>query len=373
MAVNGSVIVAPVNIDDVRRVLGVSSRDVGTLCSSSRINMWSKYKPVNFNKLAPLTEEELILVNYGLSMEYKGTDCVYKYTLPGEEDFPYRLSDFRGYKHDATTGLAFDKTSYSVDLLHSNSSLNIQLVQDSNYIRLQDLYGLFGGCKIRLRIRPYGTETLYNYFSEYREVTKDVSTQWEVPLNELVNLNVGNFAVGIETLDTTINRTVYILPEGEVFLYISADTGAEFTEELGDDTYVDNGVETKKLVYYSSMAYSYYIDANEERNINFHLGALKNNTGITLNAGNTYIRLQYEDKNGTEIKYIPLCYNGSSTWSCNNGSVMGGNYFNMMGYYIPSFGGHKICKLSFCVRLDNNGIQRFYNFTNTVNIRIYKD
>lgn len=36
----------PVNTDDVNAVLGENSHDVGTLCSSPKINKWAKYKPV---------------------------------------------------------------------------------------------------------------------------------------------------------------------------------------------------------------------------------------------------------------------------------------------------------------------------------------
>ena len=47
MSNSGGKITAPVSIDDVRTVLGVSSYDLGTLCKNSngKINKWSKYKP----------------------------------------------------------------------------------------------------------------------------------------------------------------------------------------------------------------------------------------------------------------------------------------------------------------------------------------
>ena len=48
MSNSGGKITAPVSIEDVRTVLGVSSYDLGTLCKNSngKINKWSKYKPV---------------------------------------------------------------------------------------------------------------------------------------------------------------------------------------------------------------------------------------------------------------------------------------------------------------------------------------
>lgn len=45
------IISAPVSIDDVKRALGESSNDLATLCKSENINMWSLYKPCNYNDM----------------------------------------------------------------------------------------------------------------------------------------------------------------------------------------------------------------------------------------------------------------------------------------------------------------------------------
>ena len=44
-----------VGTDDVGRCLGLSSRDVGTLCASERINKWARYKPERANGPLPLS------------------------------------------------------------------------------------------------------------------------------------------------------------------------------------------------------------------------------------------------------------------------------------------------------------------------------
>ena len=46
MAYTNYKITAPVNETDIRKALGVGSGDIGTLCRSNNINMWSKFKPV---------------------------------------------------------------------------------------------------------------------------------------------------------------------------------------------------------------------------------------------------------------------------------------------------------------------------------------
>ena len=89
----------------VGQTIGVASRDVGTLCSSSLINKWSKYKPVRYNTLSPITDVQLKEVNYGLDVSSNtnlDTPTEWTYLKPsGGYAQPYRLGDFRGYNHQA--------------------------------------------------------------------------------------------------------------------------------------------------------------------------------------------------------------------------------------------------------------------------------
>lgn len=119
MSNSGGKITAPVSIEDVRTVLGVSSYDLGTLCKNSngKINKWSKYKPVrqpfvvapNSNwykandgfcglKVGWSTAGDSSLTN--LVNAYKqGT---WDYLPPtGGDSQPFRLLDFEGYDHNA--------------------------------------------------------------------------------------------------------------------------------------------------------------------------------------------------------------------------------------------------------------------------------
>jgi hypothetical protein len=61
MANNNVIITAPVSMYDVQQVLGESSTDLATLCKSSNINKWAKYKPIKHSSPAllqsPITEE----------------------------------------------------------------------------------------------------------------------------------------------------------------------------------------------------------------------------------------------------------------------------------------------------------------------------
>ena len=103
----------------VRNTLGESTNNIGQLCTSPNVNMWSKWKPVRFpsggqgltenqrisqpisetsygifitNSDSPLTLRELIGGQDGTTHEYRRPR--------GGTNEPFRLGDFRGYRQD---------------------------------------------------------------------------------------------------------------------------------------------------------------------------------------------------------------------------------------------------------------------------------
>lgn len=89
----------------VGNTIGLASNDVGTLCSSIKINKWSKHKPVRYTTTSPLTDAQLKDVNYGLNVTSNtnlDSPTEWTYLRPsGGYAQPYRLGDFRGYNHQA--------------------------------------------------------------------------------------------------------------------------------------------------------------------------------------------------------------------------------------------------------------------------------
>ena len=118
MSVSNGKITAPVSIDDVKSVLGESSNDLATLCKSSKINVWAKYKPTVYPSPFPDDWYKAKDGNYGIDItvengksnwkdligEYSKANNGYGnlYNRPtGGANAPYRLGDFRGYFRDA--------------------------------------------------------------------------------------------------------------------------------------------------------------------------------------------------------------------------------------------------------------------------------
>ena len=99
------------------RISTLGGRDVGMLCTSPVINMWSKNKPIRRPEVKVLTAEQRAKVSFGIDMsgcsasDYEtlltkaiNNNCEYGYLKPrgGDYNEPFRGFDFDGYRHNAT-------------------------------------------------------------------------------------------------------------------------------------------------------------------------------------------------------------------------------------------------------------------------------
>ena len=112
------------SVSEVAVMLDVSSQDVGSVCTSSSINKWARYKPVNYRSVSRLTNEQLKSVQFGLTPkehvkletfnyigdagsgftvdDILGYNEEWEYKRPsGGAASPYRLSDFMRAEGDS--------------------------------------------------------------------------------------------------------------------------------------------------------------------------------------------------------------------------------------------------------------------------------
>lgn len=118
---NNGIITAPVSFDDVRKVLGHGSRDLGTLCTETNVSKWSKHKPTSYPSLFPqngvqwkgngkntiwgMKVDSLQSVNSAKDVYEDGTFTHHNWEWDkpvGGENSPYRITDFDGYNHNAS-------------------------------------------------------------------------------------------------------------------------------------------------------------------------------------------------------------------------------------------------------------------------------
>lgn len=147
-----------INTTLVANTIGVGSNDVGTLCTSTNINKWSKWKPIRYNTLTGITLPQLTSTLYGLTIpSYTSLSLIivainagvtWEYAKPqgGDSLEYYRSGDFRNYEHTATKPFS-DFICPTIGFNNSPSSTigaTLIFTQDGgNYnIGLNDLIGI---------------------------------------------------------------------------------------------------------------------------------------------------------------------------------------------------------------------------------------
>lgn len=108
----------------VSQEINLASNSVGTLCSSNKINKWSKFKPISYASNTGIYGEtgnnDTILknLNYGLTATKIDRTTLntteWSYLRPtGGQYSPYRLGDFRGYNHQAKPFIRIDDVQWN--------------------------------------------------------------------------------------------------------------------------------------------------------------------------------------------------------------------------------------------------------------------
>ena len=102
---NTQTIIAPVDIGDISTAIRVDSLDLGTLCLSSEVKGFARYKPLLSPALAELTDDDRKALNYGwnipdvLMLSLRNSGSAWSRISPSGGC--YRMLDFVNYYHDA--------------------------------------------------------------------------------------------------------------------------------------------------------------------------------------------------------------------------------------------------------------------------------
>lgn len=223
MSYSNGIISAPVSIDDVKSALGESSNDLATLCKSSNINKWAKYKPISIGKPFNITEKDRANCRYGLDFTtnslltdmfrrgssfsintYSLTDISnntseWIYSRPrGGSGSPYRLGDFvnnetytDGYRSKTQPPLGgFSSGVIGLDSYKTRTISTSAGKTDSS----------------TLNITLEGTSLLYTSF-KCRWAGSDLYSQsWQalgnvgsdvIPINNILDINNGYYRLGL--------------------------------------------------------------------------------------------------------------------------------------------------------------------------------
>jgi hypothetical protein len=217
MSVSNGKIIAPVSIDDVKSILGESSNDLATLCKSSKINMWAKYKPTCYPSPFPDDWYRARDDNYGISVpRYNTLESLYNaYFIDGDENHdngysyerpsggsaePYRLGDFRGYNSRATSPIfSFIVTANATTNEGVSGSCGFRKpsVGEDDRVNLEDI-GIMKDCYFGFALFKSGKPV---YFRTESNTVSNGSFMVQIGGNGF-NLATGNY-VAIPFLSTT--------------------------------------------------------------------------------------------------------------------------------------------------------------------------
>lgn len=108
-----------IKISTVKSTLGESTYNLSSLCTSTKINKWSKYKPMKIAQVAGVTATQRANIGYGVSAPSRSLSTPssllsyspnFTYTPP---DGYYRLSDFDNYLHSADEPFLLETDTYA--------------------------------------------------------------------------------------------------------------------------------------------------------------------------------------------------------------------------------------------------------------------
>lgn len=256
--VDGNIITAPVSVSDVATVLGVSSYDVGTLCSSSKINMWAKWKPVPLRDTLGLPDEldgndgwrgnpisgtnrpwwfgggqgvgtewwtyDIPVISELEDIGNGGTqnnNSAWKYRRPdgNVSSQAYRLTDFVGYKHDArppfTPSLPTKLYLNSVQSFGLSSEYDLEKYE----FNFNDIKNMLGQQHLYLGIAFWNRSTgIITLAVNTRELDIDDEDSW------WFNIEPGNAAPILG--NAGVGQTINIGNTVDVFLFLSPSAGS---------------------------------------------------------------------------------------------------------------------------------------------------
>lgn len=170
MSVNFNAVKAPVGLYELAELLGESSVDVGTVCTSDNINKWARWKPQNVaardESPAPITYAQRAEANWGFDLTvgaFEGSQIYFTNidTLASKDGFVwqynkpktwFRMTDFLsdkdgeiGYNHNATAPFPLLSEEQNQVEVSGNGSAFIPVripLTDSNntVLHLSDFY-----------------------------------------------------------------------------------------------------------------------------------------------------------------------------------------------------------------------------------------
>lgn len=328
MGVKNGIITAPISLKDPYTCMGVGATEDGYtlsyICSNmhEKINIWSKWKPVIVDTPQEITEEQLKAAAYGLQWYQSGDSLTYaiKYNPPKFAENWSRLTDFIGYNHNAVSGLGWEITSISKDLISDYSDLTLAVENDPNKITIYDLKDtMFSGCRLKLKCLSRAGTSLYEY-AEVKDIAPNMS--FTIPISVIRALGIGEFSAVLSILPAGYSEGIKVLTNDLCIVNVTAETGLV----VNGWGYNTAKLQTNTQAWQAARQYHTGVTTDylrlSDSNLLIDGITVVNHSGKTFTQEDLKICTQWTDSNGRARQYYSYIYDGNATsWSVEDGSA----------------------------------------------------
>lgn len=296
----------------VGQELGVSTHNVGALCTSTNINKWAKYKPVNFTGTRTVNWYKANDLKCGLNINgystissmiayIRANNNIWSYNPPqGGANTPYRLADFAGYNHSAIKPFDINLLSanYYKDI-NSSIGLNLEITTvDNSNLLLSDI----------------GSITSY-YFASVIVPNGANTGNWLG-----CNTNVANSGLAVSIPISTFSEGKY-----DIIHFLAQTTKVNLTDVEVTNIFIPLPLSIQTVNIYSS-AFNVLIEATiSGTTINYTL-YISNNSSASKTFTGCSIKARYGNKNINDAMVT-----GERSDSISNITVAGNSIYTLNG------------------------------------------
>ena len=333
MSIQGNKLVSPIGLQEVYSLLGVAKTgtyyDVATICSSEKINMWSRNKPIRVNTPAEITEAQKHSAAFGLSASFTYNEpAVWTYLPPRPGTDWCRLTDFNEYGHASACGLSLKNYNYAKDLFNDKTALSVAIQDSTDLITPYDLRDtLFSNMKLRLLMT--NREGSGQAYSSDISIDKQNLT-FTIPYDQLLLRGAGTYNLAVYGV-TSSNETRRVFPASyeRGLLTMTNDTGItiyNWKDNMPTTRVKHDDGSLSYLYEYTIGQYNNTLDLTDKNFIFSNITFDSNLNDFDLSSNSIYLVFEWGTADGVAVTRVRMMLNGYQTWLLSHG---GGSIDNL--------------------------------------------
>ena len=333
MSIQGNKLVSPIGLQEVYSLLGVAKTgtyyDVATICSSEKINMWSRNKPIRVNTPAEITEAQKHSAAFGLSASFTFNEpAVWTYLPPRPGTDWCRLTDFNEYDHASACGLSLKNYNYAKDLFNDKTALSVAIQDSTDLITPYDLRDtLFSNMKLRLLMT--NREGSGQAYSSDISIDKQ-SLTFTIPYDQLLLRGAGTYNLAVYGV-TSSNETRRVFPASyeRGLLTMTNDTGItiyNWKDNMPTTRVKHDDGSLSYLYEYTIGQYNNTLDLTDKNFIFSNITFDSNLNDFDLSSNSIYLVFEWGTADGVAVTRVRMMLNGYQTWLLSHG---GGSIDNL--------------------------------------------